>query len=139
MIDKHVFLTSEWLAAAKAITDSMPQPGDAVQHAVTMNQVITEVPFNGGSSVEVHVRASGGKLVVAEGHMESPDMTVTVDWVTARSIIVDQDMQAAMTAFLSGRIEVSGDLMKLMTILQEPPSQTAREIAAKIKEITAED
>lgn len=139
MTDKYVFLTSEWLAATRAIADSMLASENTAQHAVTMNQIITEVPFNGGSRVDVHVRAFGGEIVVAEGHLDDPDMTVTVDWATARSIIVDQDMQAAMSAFLSGRIEVSGDIVKLMTLLQEPPDQAARDMAARIKEITAED
>ena len=66
-----------------------------------MNLVLTESPFGDGT-LDAHLDTSSGELVVDTGHLESPDLTVTVDYETAKAILVDGDAQAAMQAFMSG-------------------------------------
>jgi putative sterol carrier protein len=72
-----------------------------------------------------------------KGHIEGADLTVTVDYETARAIFVDQNPQAGMQAFMSGKIKVEGDITKLMAMQSVSPDPAAAEIAAKIKDITA--
>lgn len=138
MTEKYVFLSSEWLTAARQIREKasleVPEPTQTLR----MNQTITDAPFNDGAEILVHVDTTGFEFMVDEGHIEDPDVTVIVDWFTARSLIIEQDTQAVMSAFMSGRIDIRGDMMKVLTMLAETPSPAAREIAAMIKDITAE-
>ena len=68
----------------------------------------------------------------------SNEVTVTVDYPTAKAIFVEQNPQAGMQAFMAGKIKVQGDMTKLMAMQQGTPDPAAAEIAAKIKEITAD-
>jgi putative sterol carrier protein len=72
------------------------------------------------------------------GHVEEPDVTLTLDYATARAIFVDGTPQAAMTAFMQGKIRVDGDFAKLVGALQtiNPEAFDASEVQRRIKEIT---
>src|SRR5687768_12410646 len=102
-----------------------------------MNQVITDVPFGSGS-IDAHMDTSGGDVQMDIGHLENPDLTVTLDYATAKAILVDGNPQAGMQAFMAGKIKVQGDMTKLMAMQQGTPDPAAAEIAAKIKAITAD-
>ena len=70
------------------------------------------------------------------GHLDDADLTVTLDYATARAILVEGNPQAGMQAFMAGKIKVQGDMTKLMAMTQGAPDPVAEEVAAKIKEIT---
>ncbi len=70
------------------------------------------------------------------GHTTVEDLTVTVDYTTAKAIFVDQNPQAGMQAFMAGKIKVQGDMTKLMAMQSAPPDPTAQQVAQRIKEIT---
>ena len=137
MADKYPFLSDEWLEAAKKIREENAGAGAPPAHAVRMNQVITDVPFGSGS-IDAHMDTSGGDVQMDMGHLENPDLTVTLDYATAKAILVDGNPQAGMQAFMAGKIKVQGDMTKLMAMQQGTPDPAAAEIAAKIKEITAD-
>lgn len=137
MAEKYVFLTPEWIAAAKRLRDEMEGPSTPPAHKVRMNQIITDAPFNDGAEIHVHMDTSDGELKLEEGHLENPDLTVTVDWETAKAIFVDQNPQAGMQAFMAGKVKVQGDMTKLMAMQQGTPDPNAQALAQKIKEITA--
>ncbi len=81
---------------------------------------------------------SSGELVMELGHVEEPDVTLTLDYLTARAIFVDGTAQAAMAAFMQGKVRVEGDLAKLLATLQQvsPGAFDASEVQRRIKEIT---
>ena len=133
----YPFLSDEWLAAAKQIREENAGAAAAPAHAVRMNQIITEVPFGEGT-IEAHMDTSGGEMEMDMGHLENPDLTVTLDYVTAKAILVDGNPQAGMQAFMAGKIKVQGDMTKLMAMQQGTPDPAAAEIAAKIQAITAD-
>jgi putative sterol carrier protein len=101
-----------------------------------MNQIITGAPFS-EADIKLYVDTSEGAMVLERGELDSPDVTVTTDYETARKVLVDQDAAAGMQAFMSGKIKVQGDMAKLMAMQASPPDDTARKIAAEIKEVTA--
>ena len=131
----HKFLSDEWLEAAKAIREEYKGKSAPPAHAVRMNQIITDVPFGDGT-IEAHMDTSGGELEMDTGHLENPDLTVTLDYATAQAILVDGNPQAGMQAFMSGKIKVSGDMTKMMAMGNAAPDPVAQEMAAKIAEIT---
>jgi hypothetical protein len=131
----YPFLSDEWLEAAKAIREEYRGKAAAPAHVVKMNQIITEVPFGDGT-IEAHMDTSGGELDMDTGHLDTADMTLTLDYDTARAILVEQNPQAGMQAFMGGRIKVQGDMTKLMAMTQGTPDPVQAEIAARIQEIT---
>jgi putative sterol carrier protein len=133
----YKFLSDEWLEAAKKIREEYKGKSAAPAHAVRMNQIITDVPFGEGT-IEAHMDTSSGELEMDTGHIENPDLTVTLYYATAQAILVDGNPQAGMQAFMAGKIKVQGDMTKLMAMQQGTPDPTQAEIAAKIKEITAD-
>jgi putative sterol carrier protein len=114
----HEFLSDSWIAEARKIRDRHAEAAsNAIPEGVSvrMNLVITEVPFGEGV-IDAHIDSSTGSLTLDLGHVENPEVTLTVDYATSRALFVDQDVQAAMSAFMSGKIRVEGDISKLMAL-----------------------
>ncbi len=134
----YPFLSEEWIDAGRRIREEHVGGGIPVPSVVRMNQVITGVPFGEGT-VAAHLDTSSGELVMELGHLENADVTVTLEYDTARAIFVDGTPQAGMQAFMQGRIKVEGDLAKLVAALQQvnPQAVEASEVQRRIKEITA--
>ena len=131
----YPFLSDEWLEAAKAIREESAGSAAAPAHVVRMNQVITDVPFGEGT-INAHMDTSGGSLEMDTGHLDDADLTVTLDYATAKAILVEGNPQAGMQAFMAGKIKVQGDMTKMMAMSQGAPDPAAEEIAKKIQEIT---
>lgn len=130
------FLTPEWMDAARGIREKYADAAPAVPHKIRMNQVITDVPFDESGQVRLFMDTSEGQVHMELGELENADVTVTTDYETARKIFVDQDPQAGMQAFMSGKIKVQGDMTKLMMMQSTAPDATALAIAQEIKAIT---
>ena len=130
----YPFLSDEWIAAARAIREEY-EGSAQVPHVMKMNMVITEVPFGDGT-VDAHMDTTSGELDMDTGHLEGEDLTVTVDYATAKAIFVDGNPQAGMQAFMAGKIKVQGDMSKMMAMQTAQPDPAQLEIAAKISAIT---
>ena len=136
MPEQFPFLSDEWVAAAKQIREEYRGKAPAPAHAVKMNQIITDVPFGDGT-IHAHMDTTGGEMENDLGHLENPDVTVTLDYETAKAIFVDGNPQAGMQAFMAGKIKIQGDMTKLMAMQQVQPDSITTEITGRIKEITA--
>lgn len=131
------FLSDEWMAEAKAIRAKYEGQTSKVTQSIRVNQVITEAPFGDGT-VKSYIDTSSGDVVMELGELDSPDVTVTTDYDTARKLFVDQDQAAAMQAFMGGKIKVQGDMMKMMALQTAMPTDDAsKAIAEEIKGITS--
>ncbi len=132
----YPFLSAEWMDAAKAIREKYADQATAITISVRMNQVITDMPFESGD-VHVYLDTSSGSLVMESGELDTPDLTLTTDYDTAKKIFVDQDQAAGMQAFMAGKIKVQGDMMKMMAMQTSmPQDDIARTIASEIQSIT---
>jgi putative sterol carrier protein len=100
-----------------------------------MNLVITDSPLGEGD-IKAFMDTSNGGLEMDLGEIETPELTVTVDYDTAKAIFVDQNPQAGMQAFMAGKVKVVGDMTKLMAMQQQAPDPTAMEVSKKIAEMT---
>jgi putative sterol carrier protein len=128
----YQFLSDEWVDAARKIREDLDQPTTAPQ-PVKMNLVITDVPFGEGT-VDAHMDTTSGELVLDLGHVDGPDVTATLDYETAKAMMVDANPQAAMQAFMAGKIKLQGDMTKAMAMQSGPVDP---ELTKKIQEITA--
>lgn len=137
------FLSPEWIAAAKAIhaeyADRVPSPSFDIR----VNVVVSGAPFGDGT-VRGYVDAVAGQLEIEAGQLDGAELTIHLDYGTARAIFLDRDPQASMRAFLEGRIRPEGDVSKvllLQPLLQGPDdpelAALASEMGERIREITA--
>ena len=110
----YSFLSPEWIAAARALREEFHThfdvPGSSP--SVRVNLVVTDVPFGEGF-VHAQTDSAAGHVEIELGHVPEPDLTVTIDHKTARTIVVDQRPEVALQAFLFGRIVIDGDLTRL--------------------------
>jgi putative sterol carrier protein len=131
---KLQFLTDTWLDTVFGLQAEYSERVPAPLVKMRMNQVVTGVPFGDGT-VNMHTDTTGGKAVLGKGHLENPDVTITTDYATAKTLVVQNDQQAAMQAFMQGKIKVTGDMSKIM---MPPPhkNDAQKELEEKIKELT---
>jgi hypothetical protein len=133
----YPFLSEPWIEEARVIRAEAESQGATpnVEHSVRMNLVVTEVPFGSGS-IDAHLDTSSGMAELDSGHIDPADLVVTVDYSTARSILVEGNMQVAMQAFMTGKIKVDGDVAKLIDLQSSSPGPGAQTVAQKLRDIT---
>jgi len=125
------------MEAARVIREKYKDQVPKITAIVKVNQVITDVPFGDGD-VRSFMDTSSGVLVMELGELSDADATVTTDYETARKIFVEQDQTATMQAFMSGKIKVQGDMIKVMGMQTAvPQTDIAKVVADEIKTITA--
>jgi putative sterol carrier protein len=134
-MSKHAFLTEDWVNAVKGIREEFEGKVAPPAHKVRMNLVITDVP-HGDGDVNAHMDSSGDEMVMELGHLEDPELTVTLPFDVAKGIFIEGNPQAGMQAFMAGKIKVQGDMTKLMAMQSGAVDPTAAEIAARVAAIT---
>ena len=129
------FLSDEWVQDAHKIYDNFQGKSSMPPQQVQINLNITSVPFGDGT-VKAHLDTTGDEVEIDLGHLDGAPTTITTDYVTAKSVFIDQDSQAAMQAFMTGKVQITGDMTKVMMLMQASPDPTAAEIGALIRAIT---
>jgi putative sterol carrier protein len=130
----YPFLSDEWIDEARRIRAEYRGQAEPTAFPVRMNLVVTELPFGDGT-LDAHLDTSAGELEIDKGHLDEADLLVTVDYDTAKAILVDGNAGAGMQAFMAGKVRVEGDMTKLMA-LQSGPIDNAQEMAARLRAIT---
>ncbi|MGH9138923.1 MAG: hypothetical protein ACRD0G_18075 [Acidimicrobiales bacterium] len=147
----YQFLSPEWIDQVRAIRDQYRDHQPALAPpALKANLVVTDVP-HGNGKVLAHTDTSDGTVEIELGHLDDPDITVTLAYETAKQVVVDQKPEDIAKAWLFGKIRVDGDLTKLLPDGTDPfvalngvdladlrhLDPTANEISERIKAITA--
>ncbi|MCP5026003.1 MAG: SCP2 sterol-binding domain-containing protein [Actinomycetia bacterium] len=135
-MSSHPFLSDEWMNAAKAIRDEFVDKVTEPEMSMRMNLVIRRAPFT-VEVIEAHIDTSEGRYAVDHGHLDSPHVTVTTDYATAHTLFVTQDRDAIMQAFLGGKVQIVGDMARLLAAQATEPDTHAVEIARRVREITS--
>jgi len=134
-VAEHPFLSPEWITAARALraeyADRLPEPLVAAR----LNVVITGVPHGDTDVMEGHIDTTEGQTIIEYGHLDDPNLTVTVDYDTAKAAFVTRDQEALMQAFFGGKILVEGDVSKLLA-LQATPPESLEAVRAKMLSLT---
>jgi hypothetical protein len=132
-VAKFEFLSPEWIEAAHAVRsrhDTIEPP-----FSLAMNLVVGDVPFGDGR-VEAHVSTDAGFIELDLGLLDKPEVSVLTDYATAKAVLVDGDGEAAMAAFMAGKIVVEGDMTKLLAFQSRPLSDAEHQLAIEIREFT---
>ncbi len=134
----HLFLSDEWIQAARELREEFAERIPDPPVAVKLNVIITDVPHRDGN-LDGHIDSSNGELIIEQGHIEEPELTITVDYETSKAAFVTRDQQAVMQAFLGGKIFVEGDASRLMMLQAQAPGDEAVEMYERLAAMTAED
>ena len=104
------FLSEEWASDVTAALNSHEGFKNAIGAADLAIQFETEDGPDGG--VNYFLKSSGGTSNMALGDLEDADVTVKQSYDTATAI-AKGDLNT-QTAFMTGKLKVSGNLAKLM-------------------------
>ena len=116
----YPFLSDEWIDEAKALRARYAEGVPAPPVAVRLNVIVTDIPHR-SEDLDGHIDSSTGQMIIEQGHLDDPELTITVDYDTAKAAFVTRDQQAVMQAFLGGKILVEGDASKLLALQAGAP------------------
>ena len=131
----YEFLSDEWMAAVAALRDEYDLDATSAPVTLRANLIVTEVPFS-SEDLLAHVDTSRGGLAIDRGHLASPDLSVTVTWATAKALLVEGNPQAALSAFMEGKVRIEGDVGKLMAFQSGVIDASTQQIAARVRALT---
>jgi putative sterol carrier protein len=104
------FLSEEWASDVSAALNSHEGFKNAMGAAELGIQFNTEDAPEG--EVDYYLKSSGGTSNLALGSIDDPDVTVKQSYDTAAAI--SKGELNTQTAFMTGKLKVSGNLAKLM-------------------------
>jgi hypothetical protein len=124
------FLSEGWFGEVERIQNEVNPPVPPAIKDLKINMQVTGAP-----SGDISFRMDAGRLV--KGHAADAPTKLVIPFATAKAMLIDQNQQAVMQAFMSGQIRVEGDMAKLMQMqMAGPPSPEATKVSALIKEMT---
>lgn len=104
------FLSEEWASQVTTALNSHQGFKNAIGDAdLSIQFGTTEAP---DGDVDYYLQAGGGKAKMAIGTLEGADVTVKQSYDTAKAISTGE--LNTQTAFMTGKLKVSGNLAKLM-------------------------
>ena len=133
----YAFLSPEWIAAARELRAMHQSEAVPPSTAIRMNLTVEGVP-HGDGTLAAHVDTTGGLVEIDLGHLETAEVKVTLDYDTARAVLVDNNAEAAMGAFMAGRVRIEGDMTRLLAYQSTPPTEAQLEVATALRAITEE-
>ncbi|HLY81451.1 MAG TPA: SCP2 sterol-binding domain-containing protein [Acidimicrobiales bacterium] len=123
------WLTQEWLDETKAMAESQPErPGASAK----MQYIVTGGPD--GDIKYYWVLENGKLLESALGELADAEVTMTQTYDDAMKI--QQGELDVNAAFMQGRIKVTGNMAKLMSLMPLTNATEYRELQKQIQEIT---
>ena len=123
------YLSQEWLDEGRKLSDEFPErPGASAR----MQYVVTGTP---DGDVKYYWVLENGKILESTlGEDSSADFTITTTYEDSKKI---QDGELdANAAFMQGRMKVTGNMAKLMSLLPLTNSPEYRALQEQIREIT---
>jgi putative sterol carrier protein len=113
------FLSEEWTKAVQdALNDNAAFKGAVGSLNAKIQQVVTT---DGGDEKRYWFTIADGQVALGPGDLEGgADATITQDYATA--VALSKNELTGVAAYMSGKIKIAGDMMKLMQ-LQGPMAQ----------------
>jgi putative sterol carrier protein len=105
------FLSEEWAqAVTEALNNSEAFRSAAGSHQAKLQNVVNTPE----GETRYYISLQDGKIEVGQGDIDGPDATLTQDYDTAVGLAKNEITGTA--AYMSGKLKISGDLMKLMQL-----------------------
>ncbi len=123
------YLSQEWLDETRKLADSQPErPGASAR----MQYVVTGGPEG---DIKYYWVLENGKLLESQiGELADAEVTLTQSYDDA--VKVQQGELDANAAFMQGRVKVTGNMAKLMSLLPLTNAPEYKELQGQINEVT---
>ena len=123
------FLSQEWHDETRKLAESQPErPGASAR----MQYVVTAGP---DGDIRYYWVLENGKLLESSlGELEDAEITLTQSYEDA--VAIQKGELDANAAFMQGRVKVTGDIAKLMSLLPITSSPEYKQLQAEIREVT---
>ncbi len=123
------YLSQEWLDETRTMADSQPErPGASAR----MQYVVTGGP---DGDIKYFSVLENGKLLESKlGELPDADVTMTLSYDD--SVKVQKGELDANAAFMQGRMKVTGNMGKLMTLMPLTNSPEYKALQEEIRQIT---
>jgi predicted lipid carrier protein YhbT len=123
------WLTQEWLDETKKMADGQPErPGASAR----MQYVVTGGP---DGDIKYYWLLENGKILESQlGEMSDPEVTLTQSYDDAMKI--QKGELDANAAFMQGRVKVTGNMAKLMSLLPLTNAPEYKQLQDEIQAIT---
>ena len=122
------YLSDEWFAKIEELADEVNLEIPAGMADMKLNMTVTS------DEGDYELCMNGGKI--EKGHLPEASTKIIVPYDLAKKMFVDQDQQAGMQAFMSGKIKIEGDMSKMMAMQSIQPTESQKLLQEKIKEET---
>jgi hypothetical protein len=132
----HAFLSPEWVQAARQIQAEHLAEAERPLEGIRINFVVRDVPFE-AARVDAHLDTSSGEWIVELGHLERADVKVTLGYADAKAILVDGNQDVALQAFMGGRIQIEGDMGKLLQFQAQPQGPVQQKMLDEVRAVTS--
>ena len=100
-----------------------------------IKDLVINFRIRSGPDGDVEARMAGGRL--CKGFGEGAPPTLNIPYDVAHKMMIENDQNAAMQAFMGGQIQVEGDMTRVMAMQAAgPPSAESQQVSAKIRDMT---
>lgn len=123
------FLSDEWFTKVAELTE---EAGDMEVPAPLAELIVNMTVKTDDGEKKVHM----SKGVFANGHSDGAPATIILAADLAKQLFIEGDTQAGMQAFMSGEMQVEGDVSQLMVLQSVQPTDDMKDLAEEIKAIT---
>ena len=125
----YEFLSDEWFTQVDAL---IAAAGDLQIPAAMKNAEINVTVVSPTGETQLFMRDG----LFSRGHQPAATTSLTLKADLARKIFVDADAAAGVQGFLTGEIQVVGDLAKLVAMQTTEPSEPQKQLSLRIAAIT---
>jgi hypothetical protein len=126
----HQFLSDGWFDEAEKIRAEINPAVPELVKDLVINLLVKDGPDG-----DIEAKLEAGRFV--KGLADEAPTKLTVPYEVAKQMFIDQDPQASMQAFMSGQIQVEGDMTKVMAMQAAgPPSDEAVQVQNRIQKMT---
>jgi hypothetical protein len=107
----HRFLTDEWFDAIHSLVAAAGEleVPEAIRK-LRLNVAIVDAPEG------VHSMHMAGSMLPQKGVIKDAVATLRMPYPLARKLLIERDQGAAIQAFMSGKIQIEGDMSALMSM-----------------------
>ena len=123
------FLSDGWFEEAERVRGEIDPPVPDLLKDLVINLKVT-----GGPEGDIEARMAAGRF--EKGLAAEAPTTLTIPFDVAQKMLIEQDQNAAMQAFMSGQITVEGDMTKIMTLQAVQPSPESKKVQELIRAMT---
>lgn len=125
------FLTDPWFEEV----DKLRSEAGDLEVPEMVKDIVVNLTVAGHPDGDKEIHMAAGEF--KRGHADGAPTKITMPYEVAKAIFVDGDQNTGMQAFMSGQIQVEGDMAIMMQMQAAgEPSEAAKALTEKVRAMT---